>query len=173
MIQKTGVERRIVRDQHRIINEFQPLWRDLGKQRRCLDHVVGDAGQRDYKTRNRQFGIDERHKLIDDLPASNAIGAEFDNSVRRSLRARRLDINDNEVEFVQGARLGVVAEQLDGVALEHFEPAIIAHEIGDQQAGQFGIDVRYLENAIDDLAGFGSAATVAQEIDCFLDKGRV
>ena len=54
----------------------------------------------------------------------------------------------------------IVLEQFDGVIAD-LEAAIVSHEVGDEQSGEFIVDVRELENCVDDFSrSSASAGTV-------------
>src|SRR5215217_2512979 len=110
VIQEARVERRVVGHQKRIAHEVEPFWSDLGKERRVSDHVVRNTRQRRDEAWNRNFRIDECVELIDDVSAANSKSTELDQSIRRSLRARGFDVDDNELEIFQETQMAVVCE---------------------------------------------------------------
>src|SRR5690349_5288351 len=110
MIQEACVERRVVGYQHRIAHEVEPLRSDVCKHWSAPDHVVRNTGERRDEAWNRNLRIDERVKLIDDAPAANAISAELDEAIGRSLGAGRFDVDDHEIEIFQESQMTVVFE---------------------------------------------------------------
>src|SRR5687768_14755701 len=123
-----------------------------------LHHFVRDSGERCDKTRNRDFGIDERQKLVNDASAANAISSEFDETIGRRFGASRFDVNYNEVQVFKQSCMTVVFEQFDRVVFDDFEAPIVSDEIGYEQSGEFVVNVRKLENGIDDLRRSGASA---------------
>src|SRR5205085_9513201 len=96
------------------------------------------------------FRIDEREKLIDDASTTNAICAEFDQSIRRCLGASRLDVNNDVIKIFEPPRMTVVYQQFDRV-VDDFEASVFADEIGHEQTCKLVIDVRKFEDGVDNL----------------------
>ncbi len=75
-------------------------------------------------------GLTSVRKFIDYASAANAISAEFDKPVRRSLGARGFDVDDDEIQVLEQSRMAIVRKQFDGVVVDDLEAAIVSDEIG-------------------------------------------
>src|ERR1700730_15219391 len=101
MVEETGIERRVVRDQDRLADEIKPARSHVGKDRRTLDHLVGDAREGYHKSGYGDFRIDERRKLIDDAAPANSVSTKFDQTVWGCLGSGGFYVNNYEIQFLQ------------------------------------------------------------------------
>src|SRR5690348_7273186 len=52
VIQKSHIERRIVRYQHRVTEKLEQIVGNVREQRRIFHHLIVDAGERGYESRD-------------------------------------------------------------------------------------------------------------------------
>src|SRR4051812_22343728 len=113
LVEKSHVERRIMRDQYRVADELEKSVDDIGKDRRIRDHFVADSGQGRDERRYRHFRIYQGLKLVGHTTVSDAIRADLGHAARRSFGTGCFEIKNNKLGVEQLSRLESILNEFD------------------------------------------------------------
>ena len=104
LLDKSHVERRIMRYQNCVPNEFQELWEHRINIRRIHDHLIRNAGQLGNTKRDWNLGIHKCTEPLCYLPVLYLHRAYLNNLILNRTKARRLQI-EYYIDIVQGLPL--------------------------------------------------------------------
>src|SRR5688572_4156270 len=94
--QEAVVEARVVRDEHAPGEAFVQFGGDVGEARRAFHHLLGDAGERLDRSRDRTPGIDQRGPLRGEGETADFKNGNLRDSIARRIRAGSFDVDDGE-----------------------------------------------------------------------------
>jgi hypothetical protein len=104
--EEPGVERGVVRHEHRAREELQQRRQHGRERRRAADHGGGDAGERDDVRRHPGARIHERGQLADPLAAAHLHRPDLGDGVARVRATGGLQVEHHERDLAQrGAEL--------------------------------------------------------------------
>lgn len=115
-------------------------------------------------------------KLGDDFAARDAVRADFYDAARRSSRARRLNVNDDEFRLVQTGRARIVFDETNESPRARAVKAqarIVFDNFFDQRTGDCGVQIFKVECLARDVNRGCAARARAQKFNDRRDERRV
>jgi hypothetical protein len=167
MVQKTHIERRIVRNENGIADKLEQCGGDLPENRSVSDHFVVDAGERRYERGYRHLRINESVKLLGDLPPAHAPGSYLGHAAGRGLGAGSFKIENHKIGLEQRAGFESTLDKLDRV-IDHPKPRVTVNEVLAEYSGHCGLGPANIHDVIHDLRRGGPAAEHPEKSDSLI-----
>ena len=170
VVEKAQVETGVVGHQDRVGRELEKARQDLFDRRLADEHLAVDAGDLGDLGRHRLPGVDELREGRDLAALLEAHGADLGDLGEARRAAGGLEVDDCESDGRQVAPLGVPLPETDVERSVPHEPFVVAHDVGDEGAHEFGGAVGHAEETRPDLAVIEGFAGLLEKSDQLVDR---